>query len=71
MFLDTVNTPTIPKKLRWLSAQGPGESRRQWHHVTEALKKQDMEAASDAKHMVETLIGTPFTVYWQAIFDGG
>ena len=56
MFLDTVNTPTIPKKLRRLSAQDPGESRRRWHLVTEALKKRDMEAASDAKHMVGNLI---------------
>jgi len=54
--MDTVNTPTIPKKLRRLSAQDPGESRRRWHLVTEALKKRDMEAASDAKHLVRNLI---------------
>ena len=52
--MDTVNTPTVPKKLRRLSAQDPGESRRRWHLVTEALKKRDMEAASDAKHLVRT-----------------
>ena len=50
--MDTINTPTIRKKLRKLSAQDPGESRRRWQHVTEALRKKDVEAATEAKHAV-------------------
>ena len=52
VFMDTLNTPTIRKKLKRLSAQDPGESRRRWQHVTEALKRRDLEAAADAKHVV-------------------
>ena len=52
MFVDTINTPTVKKKLQKLSAQDPGESRRRWQHVTEALFKKDIEEATDAKHAV-------------------
>ena len=52
VFMDTLNTPTIRKRLKRLSSQDPGESRRRWQHVTEALKRRDLEAAADAKHMV-------------------
>ena len=54
VFMDTLNTPTIRKKLKRLSAQDPGESRRRWQHVTEALRRQDIEAATEAKHTVRT-----------------
>jgi hypothetical protein len=50
--MDTINTPTIRKKLRKLSAQDPGESRRRWQFVTEALVNRDVEAATEAKHTV-------------------
>lgn len=50
--MDTINTPTIRKKLKKLSAQDQGESRRRWQHVTEALLKKDVDAATDAKHKV-------------------
>ena len=50
--MDTLNTPTIRKKLRRLSAQDPGESRNRWQHVTEALRRQDIDAATEAKHVV-------------------
>jgi hypothetical protein len=53
VFVDTINTPTIRKKLLNLSAQDPGESRRRWHHVTEALLNKDIEEATDAKHALE------------------
>ena len=52
VFMDTLNTPTICKKLKKLTSQDPGESRRRWQHVTEALKRRDLEAAADAKHVV-------------------
>ena len=50
--MDTINTPTVRKKLLKLSAQDPGESRKRWQHVTEALWNKDIEAATDAKHAV-------------------
>ena len=52
--MDTINTPTIRKKLKNLSAQDPGESRRRWQHVTEALLNKDVEAATEAKHTVSS-----------------
>ena len=50
--MDTINTPIIRKKLKKLSAQDPGESRRRWQFVTEALLNRDVEAATEAKHTV-------------------
>ena len=52
VFMDTLNTPTIRKKLRKLSAQDPAESRKRWQHVTTALTSKDVDAATDAKHAV-------------------
>ena len=52
--MDTINTPTVKKKLLKLSAQDPGESRRRWQHVSDALMSRDIEEASDAKHAVST-----------------
>lgn len=54
--MDTINTPTLRKKLLKLSAQEPGDSRRRWHDVTEALKRGDIDAASEAKHIVSLRI---------------
>lgn len=50
--MDTINTPTVKKKLLKLSAQDPGESRRRWKKVTDALWKKDIESATDEKHAV-------------------
>ena len=50
--MDTLNTPTYRKKLKRLTEQDPGESRRRWQHVTAALKVRDVEAATEAKHTV-------------------
>ena len=50
--MDTINTPTIRKKLKKLSAQDPEESRKRWQFVTEALLNRDVEAATEAKHTV-------------------
>lgn len=52
VFMDTINTPTVRKKLLKLSAQDPLESRRLWQHVTEALSKGDVDTAAKAKHIV-------------------
>ncbi len=52
VFMDTINTPTYKKKLRRLSSQDPGESRKRWQHVTKALRERDVDAATDAKHAV-------------------
>lgn len=52
--MDTINTPTIRKKLKTLSAQDPGESRRRWQYVTEALLQKDVDAATEAKHAVRS-----------------
>ena len=57
IFMDTINTPTVRKKLLKLSAQDPGESRRLWQHVTEALGKGDVDTAAQAKHVVSHSIG--------------
>ncbi|CAI8010194.1 Oxysterol-binding protein-related protein 9 [Geodia barretti] len=53
VFFDTINTPTVKKKLQKVSAQDPGESRRRWQRVTEALFSKDIEEATDAKHELE------------------
>ena len=55
--MDTINTPTVRKKLLKLSAQDPGESGRLWQHVTEALSKGDVDTAAQAKHVVSHSIG--------------
>ena len=57
--MDTINTPTIRKKLKKLSAQDPEESRKRWQFVTEALLNRDVEAATEAKH---TVSHTSYTV---------
>ena len=56
VFFDTINTPTVKKKLQKVSAQDPGESRRRWQRVTEALFSKDIEEATDAKHEVSPLV---------------
>ena len=58
VFIDTLNTPTYRKKLKKLSVQDPAESRSCWQHVTRALRVPDVEAATDAKHLVR-IITTP------------
>lgn len=54
-FLDTQKIQTTCKKMKKLSVQDPGESRRRWQHVTEALKRNNLEAAADAKHTVSSV----------------
>ena len=52
--------PSIRKKIRHLDKQDPNESRRLWNDVTIALKNGDVEAATDAKHIVSN--GPQYTV---------
>ena len=54
--MDTINTPTIRKKIKKLESMEPKESRRIWQHVTEALGNKDVEAATDAKHTVSLAV---------------
>ena len=56
VFMDTINTPTIRKKIKKLESMEPKESRRIWQHVTEALGNKDVEAATDAKHTVSLAV---------------
>ncbi len=44
--------PTIRKKVKKFALQDPHESRIVWRHLTEALEREDSEAASEAKHEV-------------------
>lgn len=54
MFIDA-NAPVIRKKIKKFTKQEPYESRVVWKHLTEALEKQDSEAAAEAKHAVRQL----------------
>ncbi|KAL4624791.1 oxysterol-binding protein-related protein 10-like [Arapaima gigas] len=51
--IDTITIPVTEKKIRPLEKQGPSESRRLWQHVTEALKKGDLDAATEHKRHLE------------------
>ncbi|XP_003390235.1 PREDICTED: oxysterol-binding protein-related protein 9-like [Amphimedon queenslandica] len=53
VFADIHNMPTIRKKFQKIERQEPIESKRRWRKVTEALKENDIEAATDAKHELE------------------
>ena len=56
-FVDTIHLPQLKRKIQKLAAQDPGESKRRWIKVTEALAKGDEEAAADAKHEVGVVCG--------------
>ncbi|XP_053323980.1 oxysterol-binding protein-related protein 10 isoform X2 [Spea bombifrons] len=51
--IDTTKLPVIKKKIRPLEKQGPFESRRVWENVTNALKSENIEAATEHKHQLE------------------
>uniref|UniRef100_A0A8C5RQ05 Oxysterol binding protein like 10 n=1 Tax=Laticauda laticaudata TaxID=8630 RepID=A0A8C5RQ05_LATLA len=51
--IDTTKLPTIRKKIRPISKQGPFESRHLWQHVTAALKEGDIDVATEHKHVLE------------------
>jgi hypothetical protein len=53
VFVDTQSMPVIRKKIRKVDCQGEFESKRKWQRVTEALLRDDVEAASAAKHEIE------------------
>ena len=54
-FVDVLSLPKIRKKIQKISAQDPGESKHRWVKVTEALAREDVEAATNAKHEVSDL----------------
>ena len=56
VFVDTVHLPQLRRKIQKLSAQDPGESKRRWIKVTEALAKGDEQEAADAKHEVGVVV---------------
>ncbi|KAM4687993.1 oxysterol-binding protein-related protein 10 [Discoglossus pictus] len=51
--IDTSKLPAIRKKIRPLEKQGLYESRRIWENVTDALKSNNIEAATEHKHHLE------------------
>lgn len=52
VFLDVRNKPCIRKKIEKFSLQKDHESRVVWKFVTQALEREDVEAAAAAKHDV-------------------
>ncbi|XP_069586126.1 oxysterol-binding protein-related protein 10 [Ranitomeya imitator] len=51
--IDTTKLSVIRKKIRPVAKQGPTESRRIWENVTNALKADNVDAASEHKHQLE------------------
>ena len=51
-FLNVTNLPIFKRKIQKISAQDPGESKRRWFKVTEALARGDAQGAADGKHEV-------------------
>ncbi|XP_018610318.1 oxysterol-binding protein-related protein 10 [Scleropages formosus] len=51
--IDTSKLPIIKKRIRPLEKQGQHESRRLWQHVTAALKKGNIDGATEHKHQLE------------------
>jgi hypothetical protein len=50
---DALNETAAPKSVTPEASQLPNESRRLWSGVTSAIKKKDLEAATDAKSSIE------------------
>lgn len=50
--MDLTSKPRIRKKVERFSLQQEYESRKVWRYVTEALEREDAEAASSAKYEV-------------------
>ncbi|XP_072173364.1 oxysterol-binding protein-related protein 9-like [Diadema setosum] len=53
VFVDTKEMKVNRKRVRPIESQDEYESRRLWHKVTQSLKTQDIESATDAKHFLE------------------
>lgn len=53
IFLDTLNLQTVMKKIKKVDAMEKHESRYVWKDLTTALRAEDLERATDAKHAVE------------------
>ncbi|XP_051520570.1 oxysterol-binding protein-related protein 10-like [Myxocyprinus asiaticus] len=51
--IDTAKLPVIRKLIRPVEKQGRTESRRLWQHVTRALKDNNVDLATEHKHVLE------------------
>ena len=54
--IDTRSLLVHKKRVRPISKQGDHESRRQWQHVTNALRHNDINTASDHNSLVRNQI---------------
>lgn len=61
MILDVRSKPCIRKKIEKFSLQKDNESRVVWKFVTQALEREDIEAAAAAKHEVLTIVVNNFS----------
>ena len=52
-FVDTKTLPVIKKQVKPINEQEDYESRKLWKHVTLALKKQNVDEATEAKYQIE------------------
>ncbi len=53
--MDTTKMTTVRKCVRPLSVQGDFESRKLWQNVTNALKSNDIDTATQHKRFVSTM----------------
>ena len=53
LFFDTKTVPIIKKEVQSIREQEDFESRNYWKSVTVALKNQDVQGATNAKHNIE------------------
>ncbi|XP_051949419.1 oxysterol-binding protein-related protein 10 [Xyrauchen texanus] len=51
--IDTAKLPVIRKRIHPVEKQGRTESRRLWQHVTRALKDDNVDLATEHKHVLE------------------
>ena len=52
MTVDTSKLPVHRKRVRPIGMQDANESRRLWHHVTESLRQDDIDKATEHKRIV-------------------
>ena len=53
--IDTSRLPVYKKKVRPIGKQGEFESRRLWQHVTNALRHNDIQTATEHKTLVSSI----------------
>jgi len=50
--VDTSKLPVHRKRVRPIGMQDTNESRRLWHHVTDSLRQDDVDKATEHKRIV-------------------